>query len=82
MSLEDVLSKRFYKSSERLAFDVCDFGPCLKVENNGVKIFFDRQKLNLRYLEINIGEDDEIEKLSVKFDNFQKIGGRYNFLKT
>ena len=58
LSLEDVLSKRFYKSSESLTFGACEFGHCLKVEKNGIKINFDREKLNLRYLEINTGEND------------------------
>ena len=35
----------------------------------------------MRRLEINLPVNDEIQLLSIRFDNFQKIGGRYNFPK-
>lgn len=81
LTLEDVLAKRFYKPNEILSFGSCDTGPCYKMNHNGVKIFFDRENLNIRFLELDAFVNEEVVRFSVKFDNYQKIGGRYNFPK-
>jgi len=77
-TIETVLEKRFYKKNDILTFSVCDFGPCFKINNESLQMGFEREGFNLRTLEIlspNKG------KVIISFDNYQKIGGRYNFPK-
>ena len=80
-SLDDVLTKRFYRPNQLLSFEVCQFGPCYKIEQNGVRIYFDRENLNIRFIELNSTDNENPVQFSIKFDNYQKIGGRYNFPK-
>ena len=78
---EDALLKRFYKKNESVSFHLCSFGPCYELSLNGVLVLFERKTLNIRYLQIQTQSDENEVLLNVSFDNFQKIGGRYNFPK-
>ena len=82
LTIEEVLKKPFYLSLSNLFLEMCDFGPCLNYNSDRFSLVFSRELLNLRKIKFkHLLESGEEVGITINFDNYQKIGGRYNFPK-
>ena len=86
MDIKKALETPFYKRSMELYFDLCSFGPCLRFESGGSKVFFSRNDLRIKEIELEL-ENDEIREpginednkksLTIKLGEYTKVAGKY-----
>tara|TARA_B100000925_G_scaffold270446_1_gene232922 strand:- start:1797 stop:2717 length:921 start_codon:yes stop_codon:yes gene_type:complete len=81
LTLDEVLNKRFYKKHEKIKLGLCSYGPCYRLSVGTLTMVFERDTLNLRELKISYFVEEVEKQVFITFDNYKKIGGRYNFPK-